>query len=97
MSAELPVPEDNTVYKLQSYWDDRFTAEAEYDWLVTFSQVEHILREHVRPTDRILVVGCGNSTFSRDLVGSARAASRAATGTLTRLLDGSGPQASSSW
>lgn len=60
---------ENKDFKLQSYWDDRFKAEEEYDWLVTFSDIqEYIIPLMPGLRDcKILVVGCGNSTFSADL------------------------------
>lgn len=61
--------EDNAVYKTKEYWDERFQHEDEYDWLVTFADVAPNLKQ-LLPDDfgcRILVVGCGNSSFSFDL------------------------------
>ena len=49
------------------FWDARFQTEEEYDWLLTYAQVRSSLVPHLKATDRILVVGCGNSTFSADL------------------------------
>lgn len=60
----------NWVFKEKSYWDERFTGEKEYDWLTGFAGIEVLLRKHVRTSDRILVVGCGNSTLSRDMYDS---------------------------
>ncbi len=57
----------NADYKEQNYWEDRFGQEEEYDWLLTFSQLKNYIIPYVKPEDRILVVGCGNSTFSDDL------------------------------
>mmetsp|Transcript_29993 Transcript_29993/g.115158 ORF Transcript_29993/g.115158 Transcript_29993/m.115158 type:complete len:158 (-) Transcript_29993:1117-1590(-) len=60
-------PEDNTDYKKKEYWDNRFDSEKHYDWLVSFPDVEETIRMYVKPTDRILVVGCGNSKLSFQL------------------------------
>ncbi|KAJ8904803.1 hypothetical protein NDN08_001318 [Rhodosorus marinus] len=60
-------PEDNTDYKKKEYWDDRFDSEKHYDWLVSFPDVEKTIRMYVKPNDRILVVGCGNSELSFQL------------------------------
>jgi SAM-dependent methyltransferase len=58
----------NTVYKDVNYWNDRFKEERTYDWLLSFDQVKDILVPHIPSTSsRILVVGCGNSTFSAGL------------------------------
>lgn len=61
--------DDNSKFKRQDYWDARFQQEEKYDWLVTYAQVRASLLPHLRqnPAQRILVVGCGNSTFSADL------------------------------
>ena len=69
----MSVPSDNRQYKSQSYWDERFKEEASYEWLLEFEQVKPLLKQHgVIPSSssnlpRVLVVGCGNSNFSKDL------------------------------
>lgn len=60
-------PKDNRVYSRQSYWDERFGDEESYEWLVGWSDLETSLRPHLREEDRILLVGCGNSSLSADL------------------------------
>lgn len=57
----------NSVFKLHSYWEDRFAEEEEYDWLVTWPQVSAQVAKFLKKTDRILIVGCGNSSFSADI------------------------------
>ncbi|CAI5743238.1 unnamed protein product [Hyaloperonospora brassicae] len=64
------LPKTNRTYKEKSYWDSRFDSEESYDWLVRFENVAELLAKYVRPSDRILVVGCGNSTFSIDMYNS---------------------------
>ncbi|KAG1691333.1 hypothetical protein DVH05_026997 [Phytophthora capsici] len=61
------LPEDNRTYKEKGYWDSRFDSEESYDWLARYENVAELLAKYVRPTDRILMVGCGNSTFSIDM------------------------------
>lgn len=58
---------ENWVFKKQSYWEERFQTEKEYDWLTGFAGIEAHLRKHVEPSQRVLIVGCGNSTLSRDM------------------------------
>ena len=59
---------DNSVFKLKSYWDERFQKEEQYDWLVKYDELEQYLSAHLTDRNaRILVLGCGNSTFSSDL------------------------------
>ncbi|CAI5724834.1 hypothetical protein KXD40_003456 [Peronospora effusa] len=61
------LPKINTTYKEKKYWDSRFESEESYDWLARFENVAELLSKYVRPSDRILMVGCGNSTFSMDM------------------------------
>jgi len=60
----------NDQFGKQEYWDGRFEQEEQYDWLLTFDQVASQLLPLLVPygkTASILMVGCGNSTFSADL------------------------------
>lgn len=58
----------NSDFKEQSYWDERFASEEKFEWLVTFEQVKHHVLPIIPSKDcTILIVGCGNSNFSRDL------------------------------
>jgi hypothetical protein len=62
-------PEDVMEYSTMNYWNSRFAQEESYDWLVTFADIEALLREYI-PTDRpisILHLGCGNSPLSTSL------------------------------
>ncbi len=64
---------DNSRYDKQHYWDRRFETEEGYEWLCGFEHVKVLLEEEfpigeTRWRDaRILVLGCGNSPFSREL------------------------------
>ncbi|POM70084.1 S-adenosyl-L-methionine-dependent methyltransferase [Phytophthora palmivora] len=62
------LPDKNRVYKEKGYWDSRFDSEESYDWLARYENVAELLAKYVRLSDRILMVGCGNSTFSIDMV-----------------------------
>jgi hypothetical protein len=57
----------NADFKRHDYWEKRFTQEEEYDWLVRFETLKSELVTLLSPNDKILIVGCGNSTFSSDL------------------------------
>ncbi|AWP04158.1 putative endothelin-converting enzyme 2 [Scophthalmus maximus] len=61
------VPDDNSRYKDVDYWDERYTTEQSYDWLGCFSKFRHILENHVKKEDSILILGCGNSSMSGDM------------------------------
>ena len=64
-STELP--QHNTDYCKKEYWDDRFAEEEVNNWLVTYGDVKDQLAPFLTPESKILVVGCGNSTFSEEL------------------------------
>jgi SAM-dependent methyltransferase len=58
----------NKDFGRQEYWESRFATEEEYDWLLTFAQVKsHLVPYLPSKTLKILIVGCGNSSFSADL------------------------------
>lgn len=57
----------NSVYKKKEYWDERFATEESYDWLLKFDDLKDSLQPFLKVDSKILVVGCGNSTFSPDL------------------------------
>lgn len=61
------VDDSNSRFNKVNYWNDRFQEEEKYDWLVEYQHVSNDLEPLLNFTDNILVVGCGNSTFSRDL------------------------------
>ena len=62
------LPEENNLqYKDQNYWEIRFKTEEEYEWLCTYNDVEEYIQRDLKKQDNILVLGCGNSTFSADL------------------------------
>eukprot|EP01029_Cantina_marsupialis_P000753 TRINITY_DN10557_c0_g1_i1.p1 TRINITY_DN10557_c0_g1~~TRINITY_DN10557_c0_g1_i1.p1 ORF type:complete len:213 (+),score=44.56 TRINITY_DN10557_c0_g1_i1:25-639(+) len=60
-------PEDNRQYKTKEYWNQRFEKEENFEWLVTFKDVKDQIDELVPKESNTLIVGCGNSSFSRDL------------------------------
>jgi ubiquinone/menaquinone biosynthesis C-methylase UbiE len=68
-SSEVDVQNDydNSKFNKRDYWDERFKDEVKYDWLMEYQHVEKELVSLVKPEDRILIVGCGNSTFSRSM------------------------------
>eukprot|EP00742_Colponemidia_sp_Colp-10_P004699 GILJ01005011.1.p1 GENE.GILJ01005011.1~~GILJ01005011.1.p1 ORF type:complete len:252 (-),score=34.58 GILJ01005011.1:250-1005(-) len=62
------IPLNNALYKEKDYWDERFEREDAYDWLLHFEgDVQALLVQNLQPSDRILMVGCGNSGFSAEL------------------------------
>jgi hemerythrin superfamily protein len=61
----------NSVFKLQDYWEERFTEEESYEWLIKWSQMRNVVLPSLQTFNKedckILIVGCGNSSFSADL------------------------------
>ncbi|XP_058920250.1 endothelin-converting enzyme 2 isoform X4 [Kogia breviceps] len=69
--APLPeLPEKNCGYREVQYWDQRYRGAADsapYEWFGDFSSFRDLLEPELRPEDRILVLGCGNSALSYEL------------------------------
>ncbi|XP_071348023.1 EEF1A lysine methyltransferase 4 [Trachinotus anak] len=61
------MPDDNSRYKDVDYWDERYKTEQCYDWLGGFPKFQHLLENHVKKEDAILILGCGNSSMSGDM------------------------------
>jgi len=51
----------------RKYWDQRFEVEDKYEWLTSFEDIEADILEFLSPSHKILVIGCGTSSFSFDL------------------------------
>ncbi|XP_004640779.1 endothelin-converting enzyme 2 isoform X2 [Octodon degus] len=68
LSPELP--KRNFEYREVQYWDQRYRSAADsahYEWFGNFSSFRALLEPELRPEDRILVLGCGNSALSYEL------------------------------
>lgn len=63
----MELPSHNSTYKRQEYWEERFSKEETYEWLSGYSSVRTLLRSLIKPTDKILHLGCGNSDLSREM------------------------------
>uniref|UniRef100_A0A5F5PSC6 EEF1AKMT4-ECE2 readthrough transcript protein n=1 Tax=Equus caballus TaxID=9796 RepID=A0A5F5PSC6_HORSE len=64
------LPEQNCEYREVQYWDQRYRSAADsapYEWFGDFSSFRALLEPELRPEDRILVLGCGNSALSYEL------------------------------
>eukprot|EP01041_Mallomonas_annulata_P000997 gene997-1961_t len=61
----------NSDYKLKSYWDERFSDEESFEWLLPYSDLKNFIDPiFTKNMKRALVIGCGNSSFSADLYDS---------------------------
>ena len=54
-------------FKNKQYWDKRYETEDSFDWFCQLSSFEHLLFQHINPSDRILNLGCGSSSLSASL------------------------------
>lgn len=61
------LPTNNASYKNKDYWDERFETEDNFEWLLSYEHVKYFILPKLKVTDRILIVGCGNSSFSEQL------------------------------
>jgi len=52
-----------------SYWDERYTKDPEaFDWYQRYSGIKEILGTHLKKTDTMINIGCGNSRLSEDMI-----------------------------
>ena len=65
--ASMSAPEHVSRYSESSYWDSRFKGEAEYEWFRGYEAFRHLVERELKPDDRVLVLGAGNSRLSEDL------------------------------
>ncbi|XP_010892908.1 EEF1A lysine methyltransferase 4 [Esox lucius] len=61
------LPDHNCRYKDVGYWDERYKTEQSFEWFGDFSKFQHLLEQHVKKEDDILILGCGNSSMSSDM------------------------------
>ncbi|KAK8704112.1 hypothetical protein V6N13_047745 [Hibiscus sabdariffa] len=66
----LGTPPSSQAYGEPWYWDNRYAHEpAPFDWYQKYSALAPLIRLYVpHRHQRVLVVGCGNSVFSEDMV-----------------------------
>ncbi|RXG57535.1 Methyltransferase-like protein 13 [Armadillidium vulgare] len=64
---EPNAPNDNSKYKDIDYWNFRYSKEESYEWCKSYIEFKHLMKDHIQKTDRILILGCGNSNLSEDL------------------------------
>ncbi|CAI5995892.1 unnamed protein product [Closterium sp. NIES-65] len=55
------IPRSNKEYLNIEYWDKRFEVEESFEWCGDYSQFKHLLLAHIRPCDRVLILGNGTS------------------------------------
>ncbi|KAK4592039.1 hypothetical protein RGQ29_016498 [Quercus rubra] len=51
------------------YWDARYIQEGgSFDWYQRYSALRPFVRKYIRPSSRVLMVGCGNAVMSEDMI-----------------------------
>jgi SAM-dependent methyltransferase len=66
--SSCPAPTSNSLYGTKDYWEERFSTETDYEWLLSYKQLASQLTPFLQqPIPRILVIGCGNAPFSADM------------------------------
>ncbi|XP_022691497.1 methyltransferase-like protein 13 isoform X1 [Varroa jacobsoni] len=65
---EKLLPKTSSEFTSKEYWDCFFNRrESAFEWYGEYHQLSPIVFKYAKPSDRILVVGCGNSAMSYDL------------------------------
>ena len=59
--------DNNLKYKCLNYWNERYKSEDSFEWFADYDKFKSILNAKLIKTDRILVLGCGNSKMSEDM------------------------------
>eukprot|EP01121_Diplochlamys_sp_Union-15-3_P001523 TRINITY_DN11313_c0_g1_i1.p1 TRINITY_DN11313_c0_g1~~TRINITY_DN11313_c0_g1_i1.p1 ORF type:complete len:216 (-),score=42.39 TRINITY_DN11313_c0_g1_i1:16-663(-) len=60
--------EELTDYGNKEYWDHKYLEERIFDWYQDYFSLKDLLNNLIPKTKRVLVVGCGNSKLSEDMV-----------------------------
>ncbi|KAK9453748.1 S-adenosyl-L-methionine-dependent methyltransferase [Dipodascopsis uninucleata] len=71
--ADLSLSEVDRL-QTKEYWDQRYQKDEDnttFDWFKSFDDIRQFLEKHIpwidRPDLRVLMLGCGNSTLSKDM------------------------------
>ncbi|CAG2245881.1 EEF1AKMT4 [Mytilus edulis] len=67
VNTQMELPDRNTDYRDQSYWDDRYSKEKAFDWFSDYEAFKHLLKDDIKTADKILILGCGNSLMSEHM------------------------------
>lgn len=68
------LPQDNSQYQTRDYWDQRYrkeTADGQqpgFDWFKSYTDLQPLIHDLIPDRQaRILMLGCGNSTLSKEM------------------------------
>lgn len=59
--------DNNLKYKSVDYWNERYKDEDHFEWFGDYEKYNPVISKKLKHTDRILVLGCGNSRMSEHM------------------------------
>ncbi|XP_058069155.1 uncharacterized protein LOC131218562 isoform X3 [Magnolia sinica] len=64
---DVAAPSSALAYLDPHYWDRRFSFEEHYEWFKEYSHFQHLIQQHIKSSDSVLELGCGNSQLCEEL------------------------------
>ena len=62
------LPYTHSEFQAKEYWDSFFSKRSKaFEWYGEYTDLCHVPHKHLKPSSRVLVVGCGNSKLSEEL------------------------------
>ncbi|XP_077863809.1 eEF1A lysine and N-terminal methyltransferase-like [Saccoglossus kowalevskii] len=63
------LPSSHAEFSSSKYWDSFFKkrGQAAFEWYGEYPELSQVLHKYIKPVDKVLVVGCGNSRLSEQL------------------------------
>ena len=61
------IPSSTGAYAHVAYWERRFEKEQGHEWFGGYAEFRHLLKPHISPAARILILGNGTSRLPSDL------------------------------
>ncbi len=62
------LPRSHIEFQSKTYWEKFFQKRTKsFEWYGEYLDLCHVLHKYIKPQNRVLVVGCGNSKLSEDL------------------------------
>ena len=63
------LPSEHRQFREKEYWDTFFKNRGKkaFEWYGEYGELCGILHKYIRPADKVLQIGCGNSTLAADL------------------------------
>lgn len=62
------LPKSTGEFQLKEYWDKFFTKRSStFEWYGEYTDLCHVLHKYIKHSNKILVIGCGNSRLSESL------------------------------